>query len=146
MRKATSEDIPAFIEIEKQAPLKIYSAMTTDEEWQKELAKENAMVYAIVKGGKVVGNVSYEIKDKDTVYISGLCIGKEVQGKGIGKEVVRLLLDELKKFNKIELATHPENHKAIKIYKSFGFEITSRVENYFGEGEPRIILTKENKN
>jgi len=143
LRKAKNEDIPRFIEIEKDAESKIYSATTTEKEWQEEFAKENATVYAIAKGKDVVGDISYEIKDKSTAYISGLCIDKNFQGQGVGKEAVKLMLGDLKNFEKIELATHPDNTNAIKLYKSFGFETKSQIENYFGDGQPRIIMVLE---
>ena len=41
--------------------------------------------------------------------------------------------------SKIWLVTHPEN-KAVKFYESFGFKITERKENYFGDGTPRVKM------
>ena len=143
LRKATIKDIPAFIEIEKSAPPKIYSAMTTEKEWQDELSRRNAVIYAIIKDDKIVGNVSYETKNEETAYISGLCIDSKFRGQGIGKKAIKLISEELKDFKRIELATHPNNENAVKLYKSFGFEIKSQIENYFGDGEPRIIMVLE---
>lgn len=41
----------------------------------------------------------------------------------------------------MELAVHPDNQIALRLYASLGFEIKSRQENYFGDGEPRLLLT-----
>lgn len=49
LKKATIEDIPALISIEKKiADLKVYSAMTDEQEWKNELSKENVTVYLII--------------------------------------------------------------------------------------------------
>jgi len=55
------------------------------------------------------------------------------------------LLEKFKNTERIDLAAHPDNFRAIKLYQSLGFAIESRKENYYGDGEPRLILVK-NKN
>jgi len=117
--------------------------MTTEKEWQEELARKDAKIYAIIKGGEIVGDVSYEIKNKNTVYISGLCVDKKFQGQGIGREAIKILLglEELKNAKRIELVTHPENKNAIRIYESFGFKKEKQIENFYGDGQPRILMT-----
>lgn len=143
LRTIQAEDIPALLEIEKSATSKTYSAMATEEEWQKEMAKTNAIIYTILKNGEIVGDVSYEIKNEDTAYISGLCVSSKFRRQRIGSEAIRLILEELKDKKRIELVTHPENINAIKLYKSLGFEQAGEpIENYFGDGEPRIRMIK----
>jgi ribosomal protein S18 acetylase RimI-like enzyme len=144
-KKATIKDIPVLIEIERKLiGLKTYSVQITEKEWEDALNKENEVVYFILRDGEVVGNISYEKKSGDTAYIDGFAIDPKFQKQGIGRETIRLLLEELKNMKRIELVTHPENTGALKIYLSFGFVIKERKENYFGDGEPRIELVKEN--
>jgi ribosomal protein S18 acetylase RimI-like enzyme len=38
---------------------------------------------------------------------------------------------------------HPENEIALGLYMSLGFEIESRQENFFGDGEPRLVLARK---
>jgi ribosomal protein S18 acetylase RimI-like enzyme len=52
------------------------------------------------------------------------------------------LLKELKIFKRLDLVVHPDNIGAIKLYNSLGFETESLKENYFGDGEPRLIMIK----
>jgi ribosomal-protein-alanine N-acetyltransferase len=40
----------------------------------------------------------------------------------------------------VELVTHPENENAIRLYSFLGFRVERRLENYFGDGEPRAVL------
>ncbi len=94
-------------------------------------------------GGGVVGSVSYEIKNKDHVYISGLAIRSEFRGQGLVRQAMGLLFAELTSFKKFSLVVHPDNH-AVKLYKSFGFKKETLVEDYFGDGEPRLVMVKDN--
>jgi len=115
LQKAKIENIPVLIEIEKSAPSKIYSAMLTEKEWKSELAKENSTIYAIIMEGEIVGDISYEMKNKNVAYISGLCVSSKYKGQGIGKEAIRILLEDLKEVKVVELLTHPDNAAAIYI-------------------------------
>jgi len=145
LRRATEKDTPDLIEVEKKLDgSKIYSAAITEKDWKEEFDKKNSVIYLILKDSKVVGDISYEIKTNDLAMITGLAIDPDFQGMGIGRVAVGLVLEELKDVKKIELATHPDNKKAIKLYSSFGFVQKRRIENYFGDGEPRILMVKEN--
>jgi ribosomal-protein-alanine N-acetyltransferase len=50
------------------------------------------------------------------------------------------VLNEIELVKRIDLVTHPDNTKAINLYESLGFKIESTIENYFGDGEPRIVM------
>lgn len=141
LRKATVDDLKTLVLIEKSLlNLKTYSALVTEDEWKKELSK--SVVYLIKKDGAVVGNISYELKENNHAYLSGFAIMPEFQGQGIGREVLRKILEELKDMDRIDLVTHPHNTSAIMLYLSLGFIIEAWKDNYFGDGEPRIVLVK----
>jgi len=144
LKKAETKDVPKLIEIEKSVASKTYSAIVTEKDWQDELVKNNAKIFTILSNDEIIGDVSYEIKSDCIAYISGLCIKQKFRSQGIGKEVIKLILKELKDYKRIELVTHPENKNAIKLYSSFGFLIEKQMENYFGDGEPRILMVKIN--
>lgn len=141
LKKATIEDLENLLRIEKSVSnLKTYSAMVTEEEWKEELSK--SIVYLIEKDSVAIGDVSYEVKGDSHAYLSGFAIIPEFQRQGIGNEVLTKILEELKNMLRIDLAVHPHNVHAIMLYLSFGFIIESWKDNYFGDGEPRIILAK----
>lgn len=112
--------------------------MLEESEWVE--AFDNGPIYLIEKDGIVVGNISYEKKSDDHVYISGLAIDSRFQNQGIAREVLGQILESLKDIERIDLVTHPENTVALKLYQSLGFVIESRKENYYGDGEPRLVL------
>lgn len=82
----------------------------------------------------------YEIKGPEHAYLSGLVIDPSFQGRGIGREVLSMILDKLKDFKRIDLVTHPDNVRALKLYQSLGFVVEARKENYYDDGEPRLVL------
>ncbi len=139
LKKASVSDIPALLELEKSvAGTNTYSPMLTENEWKEEMKKGD--VYLIERDGVVMGNLSYERQGNDHVYISGLAVSPAFQGQGVAREVLANLLLEFKNVKRIDLVTHPDNHAALQLYQSLGFVIESRKENYFGDGEPRLVL------
>ncbi|MNP85338.1 ribosomal-protein-alanine N-acetyltransferase [compost metagenome] len=50
----------------------------------------------------------------------------EFQGKGMGRDFIRAFLNELTRQGayEVELRVSPDNQRALKLYKEFGFRIT----------------------
>jgi ribosomal-protein-alanine N-acetyltransferase len=138
--RATTKDAQTLLEIEKTTiGLKVYSGYFTEKEIEGWI--NNEIVFLIKNNDIVIGSISYEVKEKDHAYISGLVIKTEFQKQGLARQAMILLFEELKSFKQLSLAVHPDNH-AVKLYGSFGFKEESVVENYFGDGEPRLIMIK----
>ncbi len=78
-------------------------------------------------------------KDQDGIEVKAIVVDPEKQGKGYGRAMMRKLL-ELTAGNKLHLVTHPKNTSAIVFYLKSGFEIYGWKDNYYGDGEPRLLL------
>ena len=140
LERATAKDIDEYLDIERSiAKTPIYSPMTDRDEELEEIEKN--IVYLIREDDRVVGSVEYVMKSLEHAYISGLAVRSDLQGRGIGKAAMVKVLEELKNVPIIDLATHPDNERAIKLYESLGFTQGERIENYFGDGQPRVIMT-----
>ena len=138
--RATIQDVQKLLEIEKTTiGLKLYSGYFNEKEVEEYV--KNSIVYLIKNDGDVVGSISYDVIDSNHADISGLVIKPEFQKKGFAKKAMELLFDKLKDYKKLTLCVHPDNH-ALKLYESFGFKAESRKENYFGDGEPRVLMIK----
>lgn len=138
--RATEKDADAFLELERSAEgSPTYSPTIDPAEALTEI--ENNVVYFIREDAEIVGSVMYEMKALDHAYISGLIVRPDMQNRGIGKEAMGKVLDELKDVPTIDLVTHPDNTRAIQLYESLGFTRGERMENYFGDGEPRVVMT-----
>lgn len=141
-QRASEKDIQNVLEIEKTTvDSKIYHGLFSEKEVLDYI--KNEIVYLIFKERSLVGLISYQMKGSDHAYIGGLTIKPEFQGQGIGTEAMQKLLEELKECKIIDLVVHPENLNAIKLYKSLGLIEKSRMENYYGDGEPRLLLVLE---
>jgi ribosomal protein S18 acetylase RimI-like enzyme len=141
-KRATIQDVDKFVDLEKSvAGTSVYSAMTERQDAVDEITKN--IVYFIEKENNIVGNISYEIKNDKAAYISGFMIAPQFQGQGIGKKAMEMILNELENMEEIDLVTHPHNTKALMLYLSLGFKIDSWKDNYFGDGEPRVRMVRE---
>lgn len=144
LKRATLDDVAVYQALEKSvAGSKTYSALLEKKEIIDEIT--NKIVYLIKGGDQIVGSISYEMKSVEHAYIDGLLVDPRFQGKGIARKAMEIILEELKKIKRIDLVTHPHNIPAIMLYLSLGFIIESWKDNYFGDGEPRILmaLTKD---
>ncbi len=139
LRSATATDVSRYVEIEQRVGSRTYATITDPEEALGEINKGS--MYMIEVDGAVVGRVAYERKDDGSVYLSDLVIEPAYQNRGLGRVALAKVLEEVGDAKKVWLVTHPDNANAIHLYESFGFAQTGRKEDYFGDGEPRIILT-----
>lgn len=142
LKRATLEDIDDILEIEKSLDGKTYSALKDSKELIDEIASR--VFYLIKENDEIVGEVSYKIKDDGHVYLNNLAVAPQFQGRGVGRRVMGMILEELKDKKSIDLVTHPANSKAIRLYESLGFKQSGeQMENYYGDGEPRIRMVLE---
>lgn len=143
LKKADNSDIEELVELEKSVAEDKTSSIipSTMDEWAKDI--KNGVVYLIQKDNVVVGDIQYEKKGEGHMQITGLVVKPQFQRQGIAREALTQVLEELKNFKRIDLTTHPENIKARALYKSLGFVEESRKENFYGDGEPRLILVLE---
>ncbi|MCX2745315.1 GNAT family N-acetyltransferase [Mangrovivirga sp. M17] len=98
--------------------------------------------FAVFEGEDIVSfilNGTGYFNNQKTVYDTGTGTVKEYRGKGFVSEILEYSLPWLKKRNirqyLLEVLQH--NHKAISIYKNFGFEIT-REFNFFRQAVKNI--------
>lgn len=90
---------------------------------------------AAYAGEEPVGFSMYGIEDDDkSVWIIRMMIDENQQGKGYGREILTQTAEHIKnniKCNEIFLSFVPGNDTAKKLYESYGFKDTGRIE----EGE-----------
>jgi len=132
-------DLETYIILEKKVESRTYAAAQNLAEAEEEFS--NGPMFLLKQGDKVVGTVSYVIQEDGSVYINGLAIDPEFQGQGFGRVALEQILDQVKSAPQVWLRTHPEN-PALKLYQSYGFEVSGKEENYDDTGEPRLILTR----
>ncbi|MDB5236983.1 MAG: acetyltransferase [Parcubacteria group bacterium] len=129
-----------LIDIERSVPkTNTYSPMLTERAWKEELAENTVEIIRL--GDIAVGSIAYEEKSPNHIYISGIIVRPEYQGRGIATNATQSVLKKYPDAERIDLVTHPEN-PALKLYESLGFKVEERKENYWGDGEPRLVLAR----
>lgn len=99
---------------------------------------KNCEVYIAYENEKPIGLVGYETKE-DFVEILLLAVIPEYQKKGLGRKLMSFAMDKIKD-KEIRLVTHPKNTPAIILYLKSGFEISGWKDNYYGDGQPRLLF------
>ena len=149
VRLATEEDIPAIMDITKEAftkyvelaGLQSVSALTeTYEDVKRDL--ETKLVLIAVQDDVPVGSVRLEIRDDHTAYLSRFGVRTTNQNSGIGKSIMhladRLMLKHGVK--QIHLHTCSTVFSLIRFYYGRGFYIDSTDKS---RGYVRALLIKD---
>lgn len=76
-------------------------------------------------------------------WLVGLAVHQDRRREGIGRELMSNCLDRAQGIGlrTVRLTVDPANAPAKALYKSLGFAVDSFVDDYFGPGEPRLVMT-----
>ena len=143
LKRATLKDFDEVAKIEKTAEGRTYCAVTE----RKEIISfiKNDFVFLIKNKEIVVGLVAFGKISKKTAYCNGLVILPKFRGKGFARKAMTLAIKKMAKYPRIELVVHPHNTPAISLYLSLGFVIEDWKDNYYGNGEPRLVMRKKER-
>ncbi|MDD4353948.1 MAG: N-acetyltransferase [Candidatus Nanoarchaeia archaeon] len=142
-QQAKEDDWEEVQNLETSCKNKYFFALTCKEDIIRYL--KNSKVFLIKDNKKKIGTISYEVKSKGHAYINGFTVHPSVRNKGIGKKAMEYIINNVKGFSKITLVTHPKNLPALIIYLKAGFYIYGYKNNYYKDGEPRLLMVKELK-
>jgi len=78
----------------------------------------------------------------DPIPILGIGIADAWQGRGMGKQLMRILIDDARQAGRdgIDLTTMQHNDRAFALYQKMGFRYIENVDNYDGDG--RLIVER----
>lgn len=142
LKRATLKDFDGVAEIEKAAAAPTYCAVTEKKEITSFI--KNDFVFFIKRKEIVIGLVAFGEISKKTAYCNGLVILPKFRGKGYARKAMTLAMKKMAKYPRIELVVHPHNTPAISLYLSLGFVIEAWKDDYYGNGEPRLVMKKKN--
>jgi ribosomal protein S18 acetylase RimI-like enzyme len=140
-QQAAAEDVHIFAALERKSTSRIYGPIGAMEDALREIS-ENTLFF-IKKVEIIVGTAAYRVRPDSSVYISCVAIDPAYRRQGIARAAMTYILEKTNDASRIDLVTHPENANALRLYASLGFKIESRRENYYGDGEPRLVLIKD---
>lgn len=110
-----------------------YSAATKDLDILLSDPEREVFVYEI--DNQVIGMLNVHHENEERVMLHGVAIHPDTRGKGYGKAMMCLALDEVfKKVDTLLLEVDSENPPALALYRSLGFQTCSQVDYH------RLIL------
>ena len=100
-------------------------------------------IVAVDDEGEIIGVSLAFPCNNETYAIHKLMVDKAYRGKGIGTELMRVLLVEIDKL-KVDsfLTVYPKNPPAITLYEKLGFTERKFEKDFYGEEEDRFVLTR----
>lgn len=131
------KEAQVLFELEKKAFFRDFDLPSRNVEEQIDYLKESE-VFGLYENGVVVGFFAYRQGEND-VELLVIAVDPQKQGNGYGKMLIAKLL-ELTKNRTVRLVTHPKNSGAIRFYLKSGFTISGWKDNYYGDGQPRLLL------
>lgn len=141
VRKITVSELPRLTELFDYNDI---DGMITE---NTSLIQNEAMdIFILLEGKKLLGelHVSYESDDKliaikgVRAYLSAYRVHKDFQGMGLGKFLMKSVIDTLaaEGYSEFTVGVEDDNDRALHIYKKFGFSevIARKYEEYQGDG------------
>ena len=104
-------------------------------------------VYIAMKDGEALGYCSFNryYKDADTAYVHLLNVRPDYHGKGLGKELVLMCVNETiaRGMPRVDIHTWPGNTKAVPMYKKCGFQWEDRADTtHLSNFIPTVLSTE----
>jgi ribosomal protein S18 acetylase RimI-like enzyme len=113
------------------------AANQPDSHWQDILSQENRFFVLTEENGIVVSVAGTKQITDDTWFVIAVYTRPAFRGKGIAKETIQEVLNELQKrgIKKAELSVNVDQEAAIALYKGLGFSITrTAADQKMGDG------------
>ena len=100
-----------------------------------------------MRGGDMLGEafVGARATDPETAELYSIVVDKASRGQGVGRRLTAAAIDwaRSKGCRRVVLTVVPENKPARAVYEALGFQIEHREENYYGDGAPRLFMTRD---
>ena len=141
VRKITVSELPILTELFDYNDI---NDMLTEN--TRSIENGTADIFIMLDGERLIGelHVSYESNDKREAlngvraYLYAYRVHKDFQGMGLGKLLMKTVLDTLSKegYSEFTVGVEDDNDRALHIYKEFGFSevIARKYEEYQGDG------------
>ena len=140
LREITPENIDWVGEVRVEGEQRFHVASLAKTFWQAR-GRDDLWIRAIYAGDDPVGYVAVRERGEES-YIARLMVDFRHQGRGYGKEAIRLLLEHARSrpgCNRVTLSHVPSNSAVGRLYQRYGFRYTGAADED-GEVEMRLDL------
>lgn len=148
IRQCTVQDLPKVVEINLVTLPEHYS-----DYFFEELLRESPETFLVTeKDGELVGYVLCRIefgfsntkllRPVRKGHLVSVAVMKAHQRKGLGRALTEASAEVMRKKNcaEVYLEVRVSNHPAISLYEKIGFTKSSRLENYYRDGEAAYLM------
>lgn len=120
----------------------------SDHEWIDPLAQaekgDNKWIYFARINDELVGMVSGQIIDEDTLKLGEVYVARNMRGGGLGKRLLSVLLEKAPQENpnirRAKAKVFTSQEAAIGLYKNLGFEVTETITEHWPDGRTNQTL------
>lgn len=131
LRPATNDDFHTLVEIGVSGfgdSAELMTALVT-----RNLSEPDFQTYLALYEAEPVGMITVSEEDS-ALFISGFCVKKGLQGKGLGRKILSQTVEILNQrgHEGISLEVAVDNQNALALYQSIGFEVVSVYDYYVG--------------
>ncbi len=150
LRKGDIEVIRAFLEkttIFKDEEVSVATEMMED--CVDEPEQGDYISYVAVKGESVVGWICFGKTDfcQGVYDMYWICVDREFQGKGIGRELVQFMEEYLKnrgdlRIIAIETSSQEKYLPTRRFYEGCGFALEASLDGFYAPGDNKLIYLK----
>lgn len=104
----------------------------SEQQFKELLSNPNCFAFGVEVAGDIKGFVTGQIVC-DEMEILTLAVQPAAQRQGIGRLLIKHLMEKARVMGVVKsfLEVHEQNHKAIALYESFGFEIYGSRADYY---------------
>ncbi len=140
-RLATEQDVEAIFALQQKVKSRMYSSETEMSAIRR--AMHLGPVHVIEIDSQIIAMISWEVQNA-VVYVADVVVDPAYQGHGIGNKLMAKFVASLPSGMPSYLLVHPENLRAKELYERYGFREVERLEDPYGEGEPRLRMVRRN--
>ncbi|MGI6010813.1 MAG: ribosomal protein S18-alanine N-acetyltransferase [Ruminococcus sp.] len=141
IREMQLDDLEQVMIIEKE----LFSVPWTENGFFSFLIREDALFLVAEENGKILGYCGV-LKVLDEGDITNVAVAKGQQGKGIGKKLIRRLIEETRQagVTTLHLEVRQSNLPAIALYEGQGFVKAGVRKNYYeAPAEDGILMCRK---
>jgi ribosomal protein S18 acetylase RimI-like enzyme len=140
IQNASIEIAPALFELEKKVFTRPFDLPSRSIDEFNSFLSKSTFIFA-KDSEHIVGFLAFDREEDQSIELKLIVVDQNVQGKGYGKQLLQTL-EKIHKETRIHLTVHPDNAQGIGFYLKNGFQIKKRIENCYGDGQPRLVLEK----
>ncbi len=142
IRPMTLDDVDQVVQLEHQIFIDAWSKESFIREVE---GKEYAHPLVLEVDGQLAG---YAIVWHyfDELHIANFAIHPDFRRKGLGKQLMRYILEQFGTAHFAFLEVRKSNVAAINLYRSFGFKAIQIRKKYYRDGEDAVVMFKDLRN